>query len=194
MNEEEPNMASSRPYRIIVRETLRKILVADDFVQTKMDLPPILPPEQTSEILARMLQERGFRSEGDTLVREHRGVKAEVDPGTGQVTVSARASEEVDLSGEGDLPACTPCAERARESLRQGLREKLESEADARKRDLQTQTTSRLEGALAELGCELERVAHQVTATALKRKAATLGEIKRISQDSSGAVTIVVEV
>jgi hypothetical protein len=187
-------MSSSRPYRIIVRETLQKILVAEDSVQTKLDLPPILPPEQTSEILTRVLEERGFHSEGDTLVRERRGVRAEVDPGTGQVIVSARASEEVDLSDEGELPGCTPCADRARESLRQGLREKLAGEADARKRDLQTRTTERLEGALGELGCELERVAHQVTAAALKKKAASLGQIKRISQDSSGAVTIVVEV
>jgi hypothetical protein len=187
-------MASSRPYRIIVRETLQKILVAEDFVQTKMDLPPILPPEQTSEILTRALEERGFHSEGHTLVRERRGVKAEVDPGTGQVTVSARGSEEVDLSDEGELPGCSPCAERARESLRQGLREKLQGEADALERDLQTRTTDRLEGALAELGCELERVAHQVTATALKKKAASIGQIKRITQEPSGAVTIVVEV
>jgi hypothetical protein len=188
-------MASSRPYRLTVKETLHKVLVAEDSVRTKLDLPPILPPEQTSELLARMLRERGFTGEGDVLVRTRGGVKAEVHSGTGEVTVSARGSEEIDLSDEGNLPACTPCADRAREALREGLREKLNNEADARKRDLQTQVTDRLEGALMELGCELERVANRVTSSALKRKAAALGEIKKITQDpESGAMTIVVEV
>jgi FtsH ternary system domain X5 len=193
--EEEPHLASSRPYRLTVRETLQKVLVAEDSVQTKLDLPPILPPGQTSEILAKVLKERGFTEQGASLVRESGGVKTEIQPGTGEVKVSAQGSEEVDLSDEGDLPACSPCAERAKETLRVGLREKLTREADSRKRGLQTQVTDRLEGALGELGCELERVANQVTSSALKRKAALLGQIKQITQDpESGAMTIVVEV
>jgi hypothetical protein len=185
----------SRPYRITVKETLQKVLVAEDSVRTKMDLPPILGPEETGEILARVLKERGFEEDGNVLSREGGGVRVEVDPGSGEVTVSARDSEEIDLSDEGDLPACTPCAERAKESLRQGLREKLSGEANERNRALQTRTTDRLEGALGELGCELERVGNQVAATALRRKAASLGEIKQIVHDNeTGAVTIVVEV
>jgi hypothetical protein len=188
-------MATSRPYRITVKETLQKVLVAEDSVQTKLDVLPILPPDQTGEILTKVLKERGFTDQGGTLIRERRGVQVEIDPGTGQVTVSTGSSEEVDLSAEGNLPDCTPCAERAKESLREGLQEKLASEANARNRDLQTQVTNRLEGTLVELGCELERVANQVTATALRRKAATLGEIKQITHDNeTGAVTIVVEV
>jgi hypothetical protein len=188
-------VANSRPYRITVRETIHKILVAEDSVRTRLDLPPILPPEQTSEILTRVLKSRGFTEEGDTLVRQRGGVKAEIDPGTGEVTVSAHGSEEIDLSKEGNLPACTPCAERAKDALREGLREKLNNEADDRKRSLQTQVTDRLEGALGELGCELERVANQVTSSALTRKAATLGEIKKITQDpETGSMTIIVQV
>jgi hypothetical protein len=188
-------MATSRPYRITVKETLRKILVAEDSVQTTMDLLPILPPEQTSAILVRVLKEHGFSEEDGQLVRSSGGVITEIDPGTGQVTVSAGSSEEFDESKEGDLPACPPCAERAKESLREGLLEKLANEADERKRDLQTEVSDRLEEALGELGCELERVANQVTSSALKRKAAELGEIKHITQDTeTGAMTIVVEV
>jgi hypothetical protein len=188
-------MASSRPYHLTVRETLQKVLIAEDSVQTTLDLPPILPPEQTSAILDRVLKERGFAPEGGKLVREHGGVRAEIDTDTGQVRVSAKGSEEIDLSDEGDIPACSPCAERARVAVRAGLREKLSKEADNRQRDLQTEVTDRLEGAIGELACELERVANQVTSSALKRKAAALGEIKQITQDEqTGAMTIVVEV
>jgi hypothetical protein len=187
-------MSTSRPYRITVKETYQKILVAEDSVRTKLELLPILPPERTSAILAQALKDRGFTEEGVALVRERRGVRTEIDPGTGQVTVSARASEAIDLSREGDLPSCSPCAERARTALREGLREKLRSEAEARNRDLQTQLTDRLEGALGELGCELERVVAQVTAEALTEKAASLGEIKQITHDKGGAMTIVVKV
>jgi hypothetical protein len=189
-------MASSRPYRLTVRETLQKVLVAEDSVHTKLEMPPILPPDQTSEILTRVLKERGFNEGGDNLlVRERGGVKAEVEPRTGDVTISARGSEDVDLSDEGDLPACSPCAERAREAMRVGMREKLNREADARERSLQDQITDRLEGAIGELGCELERVVNQVTSSALKRKAASLGQITKITQDpETGSMTIVVQV
>ncbi len=188
-------MASSRPYRITVREVLQKVIVAEDHVTTRLDLPPILPPGETAEVLTRVLKERGFAPEGDRLVRERGGVRAEVGPDTGELTVSAEAREEVDLSDEGDLPACSPCAERAKVALREGLKAKLSGEADRRERGLQAEVTGRLEGALGELGCEMERVVNRVTAAALKRKAASLGAIKEISEDTqTGALTIKVEV
>jgi hypothetical protein len=188
-------MATSRPYRITVRESLHKVLVVEDSVRTRLDFPPILPNEQMSAILTGVLQGRGFSPQGDQLIRDHGGVRAAIQPLTGEVTVSTHGSEEIDLSDEGDLPSCTPCAERAKESLREGLREKLKHAADERERSLQEKVTDRLEASLVELSCELERVSNQVASKALVQKAATLGEITKITQDpETGAMTIVVAV
>lgn len=189
-------MAASRPYRLTVKESLSGTIVGDDHVRTKLDLPPVLPPEQTRAILDRTLRQRGFGGDGDTLKRELGGVLAEVDTTTGGVKVSSLAEVDVELEAEGgNLPGCHPCAERARESIRAGLRLRLGAQMVDRQDELQREVTARLEKALPALACELERVANQVTSSALKQKAAQLGEIKEITQDEqTGRMTIVVEV
>lgn len=191
-------MASSRPYRITVRETLQKTVGASDRVGTRLELPPILPPAAMSGHLARVLGERGFAPDHGSpgsLSRSRDGVTARIDPATGEVDVSASGSVDLDLSDEGDLPGCSPCAERSRASIAAGLRRRLETQAGEAQRVLQNEVTDRLEGAIGELGCELERVANQVTASALKEKARSLGEIKQITQDpQTGSMTIVVAV
>ncbi len=190
-------MANSRPYRLGVKATLDKVIVAKDSVQTKIDLPPILPSNERAEILTKVLREKGFKGENGrgVLTRERGGVSIQIDPNDGNVTVSTEGDEDIHLEEEGNLPACPPCAERAKESLREGLQEKLNREADLKERDLQRKVTDRLEGALAEIACELEKTANQVTGTMLKRKASQLGVIKSINHDTeSGSMTIVVEV
>ena len=57
------------------------------------------------------------------------------------------------------------------------------------------QVTDRLERKLGDVREELDQVVNRVTATALKHKAAQLGQIKEITEDAqSGSLTIVVEV
>src|SRR5438132_10870328 len=87
----------SRSYRIAIRETLRRVIKANDRVSTQLEILEVLPCEQMAELLAQELERRGFQREGDELVREQDGVKVSVDPRTGTVTVSAESSEEVDL-------------------------------------------------------------------------------------------------
>jgi hypothetical protein len=192
-------MSSSRPYRLTVKETLQRTLVAEDHVETTLTIPPILPPEKTEGILRRVLKERGFEDndpeEGRRMTRSNGGVNVSIDPSNGTVTVSASDSTEASESGEGNLPACSPCAERAREGVRESLRERLGRALDERERELVRGVTERLEGSLAELGCELERISNSVTSSAIKQKARELGEIKSITQDEeTGAMTIVIEV
>ncbi len=190
-------MANSRPYRLGVRVTLDKVIVAKDSVQTKIDLPPILPSSERTEILTKVLREKEFKGENGSgiLTRERGGVNIDIDPTDGNVTVSTEGDEDIHLEDEGNLPACPPCAERAKESLREGLQEKLNKEADQKERDLQRKVTDRLEGALAEIACELEKTANQVTGTMLKRRAAQMGVIKSIEHNNeTGEVKIVVAV
>jgi hypothetical protein len=166
--------------------------MAEDHVRTKVDIPPILPPEETGEILKGELRPRHFEEdERGHMVRERGGVRVDVDPPTGEVTVSVEASDEVELPP--DNPS--PCSCRMREALKEGLTEAQRRGLSDKQRELQRAVTSRLEGSLGRLGCEMEGIAHRVTAEALKRKAAQLGRVKEVTEDpQAGSLTIVVEV
>src|SRR5947209_917223 len=84
---------------------------------------------------------------------------------------------------------------RTEEQLREGLRKEFEREAEEKTAELHRQVTDRLERQLLELRPELDQVANRVTAEALKRRAAQIGQIKEMTEDPrSGSLTIVLEV
>src|SRR5580704_1148777 len=97
----------SRAYRIKVRENLRRVLRASDHVRTELELLEILPPEQMAELLAEELQRRGFEKQGQSLIRNEKGVQIRVEPATGAVIVQAQAEEHVTLQGAKDVVADT---------------------------------------------------------------------------------------
>jgi hypothetical protein len=174
-------MANSRPWKLTSPPPVGRVVAAEDHVNVKIDLPPLLPPERTGQLLSGVLRRRGF-GDGDDgrLVRERGGVTVTVDPADGSVEVRAEAEQQLPP----DKP--NPCTCRALERVR---------EAEATANDLQRQVTHRLAGALARLGCELEGVTAEVTRQALKEKAAQMGEVKEVTEDpKTGNMTIVVEV
>jgi hypothetical protein len=188
----------SRAYRIRVRESLRRVLRAHDRVSTQLELLEVLPPEQMAQLLADELKGRGFEEKGGALVRKQNGVTVRVDPASGTVTVEAEASQEAALQGEKAGRAYDdvgPDAKKVQKQLREQLRKDLEKEAEQKAAELQSQVTDRLERELGELRRELDQAVNRVTAEALKRKAAQLGQIKEMTEDpQTGSLTIVVEV
>ena len=79
--------------------------------------------------------------------------------------------------------------------LKKEAEKEMGRQADAKTSDLQTKVTDRLVQHLNDVREELDQVVNRVTAAALKRKAAQLGQIKEITEDAqSGSLTIVVEV
>lgn len=188
----------SRAYRIRVQETLRRVLRAQDGVSTQLELLEILPPEPMGQLLADELERRGFVRDGTRLEKKLDGINVSVDVATGTVSVQAEASAEVCIEdakerrGFDDVPDNRKKAEHA---LRQELRKDLEQRADAEEGKLQSAVTDRLEAQLVDLRKELDQVVNRVTAEALKLKAATLGQIKELTEDpQSGSLTIVLEV
>jgi hypothetical protein len=188
----------SRAYRISVRESLRKVIKAEDHVSTQLELLNLLPPEQMGELLAAELEQRGFERSGDKVVRRQDGVSVTVELTTGTVTVQAQSSREVNIEGEQAGYATEQggkAAKRVEEHLREQLQKNLKKRAEAHKSDLQTQITDKLEVQLGDLRKELDQVVNKVTAEALKQKAAQLGTIKQVTEDAqTGSMTIVLEV
>ncbi len=187
----------SRAYRIQVRDSVRRTIRGEDSVGTTLELLEILPREAMLGLLRDELVGRGFREEGGRLVRQHEGLTIAVDPISGEVEVRSEDCEEVELAGERlgwadeDLSGSR---ERAEATLRAGLLKELDAKADERSEAARRQATERLEGALGDLRGELDAAINRVTAEALKRKAAQLGRIKEVTEDTqAGSLTIVVE-
>jgi hypothetical protein len=189
----------SRVYRIKVRESLRRVLRASDHVRTELEMLEILPPEQMAQLLAEELAQRGFEKKGKTLVRRDQGVIIEVEPATGTVTVKAEAEEKLDLEVSrdviGDADLGRALKKETRDEAKKKLQSDLEKTAAKKSEQLQRQVTERLEGKLHDLRQELDQAVNRVTAEALKRKAAQMGQIKEMTEDpQSGSLTIVLEV
>jgi hypothetical protein len=188
----------SRAYRIRVRESVTRVVKAHDRVTTQLEVLEILPPEQMGELLAQELEARGFEREGNVLVREQDGITVTVDPAAGTVTVSAEGSEEVALETEQEGRAYDDSgahAARVRKDLQEQAKKDLEAQEHRETERLQGKITDQLEAQLADLRRELDQAVNRVTAEALKRKAAQMGQIKELTEDpESGSLTIVVEV
>ncbi len=188
----------SRAYRIRVQESLRRRIAADDAVTTQLELLEVLPPEQMADLLRDELKRRGFEERDGNLVRENAGVTATIDAKTGEVTVRAQASEQVDLAGQREGIAYDdigPNRKKMERDLGQRLRQDLEKQAEHEQSKLQTKATDRLAAALGDLEKELSGVVNRVTAEALKQKAAQIGQIKEMTEDpETGSLTIKVEV
>jgi len=188
----------SRAYRIRVRESLHRVVSADDRVSTQLELLEILPCDQMAELLKQELVRRGFEEKDGKLQRTRDGVSVTVEPETGTVTVESELREKLMLSEERETRSYTdvgPSAQKTKQLLREEIRRDLEKQAHQKQGSLQTQATDQLAGQLADLRQDLDQAVNRVTAEALKQKAAQLGQIKEMTEDpQTGSLTIVLEV
>ena len=184
----------SRAYRISVKETVRKVIRAEDHVTSKLEMLDILPSGQMADLLAAELVRQGFERDGDTAVRRDDKVKITVDLKSGEITVQSESSRNVEVSGE-RTKTTWDRQKRDQEKMQKDLLDDLADDVAEREKALQKQVTDELEGRLADLRQELDQAANRATAEALKQKAAQIGQIKELTEDpESGSMTIVVEV
>lgn len=188
----------SRAYRVSIRETQNRTIRAEDHVSTHLEILEVLPPEQMAGLLADELERRGFERSGTRLTRKQEGVTVTVETTTATVTVAAEATEQATIEAERSDRAYDdvgPHAKVVRESLKKQLEKDIDQKAGERTERLQTKVTDRLERELNDVRQELDEVVTRVTAEALKRKAAQMGQIKEMTEDpQAGSLTIVVEV
>lgn len=189
----------SRAYRVSVSESARRIIHGSDHVCTDLELLEVLPKEDMAALLTKELQGLGFVPEEETLVRRHGDVTICVDPATGQVSVQAELQQDVELTetagGWGDEDYGAEGRKNVEENLREKALAGIERQAKSRENRLTREATEQLEQTLRDLQPELDGVVNRVTAAALKQKAAQLGEIKQITEDTeNGSMTIILEV
>lgn len=188
----------SRAYRVRVRECQNRTICAEDHVGTQLEILEVLPPEQMAALLADELEKRGFQRDGATLRRTQNGVTVAVETNSGTVTVAAEASEETTIEAERTDRAYDDVgahAKTVRENLKKQVEKDIERKVEEKTAGLQSKVTDRLEGELNDVRQELDQAVNRVTAEALKRKAAQMGQIKEMTEDpQAGSLTIVVEV
>lgn len=189
----------SRAFRIKVQESLRRVIKASDHVGTKLELLPVLPPESMAELLASELEGKGFARDGDILKRTNGGVTVEIDPVTGDVKLSSDVCDEREFKKTGETFGDTDWARKqtnkVRDQLRKDTQAELEEQAAKAEQRLTEKATEQLEDGLRDLQAELDGIVNRVTTQALKQKAASLGEIKSVTEDTdNGSMTIVLEV
>lgn len=181
----------SRAYRISVSESVRRHVRVEDGVCTSLELLEILPKESMADLLAKELEGRGFKRDGDKAVRtEEDGVQIEVDLEDGSIKV--KLAQEADLESQVERSQnVNQVTDQAKEALRKSAQHAAEREVDDKKERLRSQVTAKLEKRLADLQQEIDQVTHRVTAEALKVRASQLGEIEEITEDpQSGSMTI----
>jgi FtsH ternary system domain X5 len=185
----------SRAYRIAVKESLSRHVQVDDGVSSSLELLPILQKERMRELLAAELAGKGFTREGTTATRrQDGGVTVRVDLESGGVDIVAEGHTELELSTERTAVAAEPGDAARTQALQAVARTALEREAKAEEEALRKQVTQQLEGTLRDLRAELDGVVNRVTASALKARAAELGEVEAIHEEPNGNLTIKVRV
>ena len=190
----------SRAYRIKVKESVKRDVRAEDSIRTQIELLEVLPAEQMGELLARELEGRGFECNDDGMLNRtaENGVTIAVDPCSGEVTIRAESEKTVEIEGTREgfgYDDVGPGSQQVKGRLSKELIDDLEKRVEHEAAKVQTAATSKLEKALTDLQPELAEVVNRVTSEALKQKAAQMGTIKEISEDSeSGSLTITLEV
>lgn len=185
----------SRAYRISVKESLSRHVQVEDGVCSSLELLPILSKERMAELLAAELEQRGFKRDGATSKRnEQDGVTTEVNLESGEVSVTAEGHASVQLETERTAVIDAAIAPDRERLLREAARASLEREAKAEEEALRRKVTEQLEGKLRDLKDELDGVVNKVTGTALKQRAAELGQVEEIHEEANGSITIKVRV
>lgn len=190
-----PLPAMSRAYRISIKESLSQHVQVDDGVTSTLELLPILQKDRMGALLGAELEGRGFTRNGNTATRkEKNGVEVEVDLETGQVSATAEGHQELELSTERTAVVDQLAKDEREAALRKVAQEALKREAKSEEEALRKKVTQQLEGTLKDLKEELDGVVNRVTATALKTRAAELGQVEEVHEDANGGLTIKVRV
>jgi hypothetical protein len=153
-------------------------------VTSSIELLDVLPTDRMEALLRAELKERGFEEDGELLVQvQDDGVLVEIDPRARTVTIRAITDTEVELEHTKESRVYGESEEKAEHALREHARAMLERQAERTSTAQKSELAARLEGRLRDLRTELDAVSHRVIASALKERAAQLGEVREIEED-----------
>ncbi len=187
----------SRAYRIQLSRDVSRTIHVEDGVATELPTLEVEDPAAIVQRLTAELLERGFEENDEgLLVRvEDDGIEVSVDPQTGKVSVKLAAEAQIEISERGEVRSYNPSDEEAKARLEKQLDGRVDRRTEMEEERLRAKVTEHLEGRLADLREELNRIANKVTADGVKAWAQRMGEVIEVQEDEeSGSVSIKVEV
>jgi hypothetical protein len=188
----------SRSYQIRVSESETRTVHVEDGIETHLDLLPVLPVDRMGELLAARLEEQGFERDGSTMTRKDKdGLEITVDLKTSTVSVKLSSDKEVEekveLTGHGyEEDGDSTRADRKKE-LKDKAVKQIEAKITETTEKLRKEVTQKLEKKLDSLKKGLDDAVNAATLDALTEKAKSLGQVKEVSGDAAGNVTIRVQ-
>ena len=186
----------SRAYRIRVTESLQLDASAEAEALARLELLPILGSTEMCELLEAELTVSGFEVTNGTASR-HSSAGLLIDVNLADLSLKVECelnrslemqNDCVNLAGDGDDE------QSVRKQLKSELQQDADSERAALEKRLKEEARHVLNAAVPELRSEFSQIVNKVTANALKKRAAQLGQIQSVDDDGNGNVTIVVEV
>ena len=187
----------SYPYRVVVTKAVEETVDAHDRVVTKVSLTPILPEAAMREVLRDVLKARGWTEvAGQPGKLEKKGPGGEdqvFDLETLTVTTELRAKETIKKEKTVEVMGDAwrkDDVEQEKEKLKAKAAADLErrlavteDERQGTKQDLEKQIAERLAAGETERKQELNEALLGVYAEALKKKAASLGNVTSVREE-----------
>ena len=134
----------SRAYLIRVSEKITRVVHVEDGVSAPLELLPILAKDRMGELLAAELEKRGFRREGQTVVRrEEDGTEVTIDLPSATVTI--KLAQEDAISRQAEREEAVARVEGAKEKLSEKVKQELERQIEVERERLRERVTKRLE-------------------------------------------------
>jgi len=187
----------SRPYRILVKKTVREEVRAGDRSTLRLNLDDILPQERMKEVLGQVLERNGWReiAEGIYEKRRENGERMTCDLEEYEVVTTIeledRLEEEVSQELRGDRwnwRLRRELTDAELEELRRQAEAELERQAiteeqrEQARKNLRYEALRRLEESEPERRREINKLVLEVYSEALKEKARQLGNVQGVEE------------
>lgn len=179
----------SQCYHIELKQSVVRVVRAEDSVSYPLELTEILPPEDMRETLRQLLTEAGWEAVGEDHFETEgpAGERLSIDLETMELTATLEVEKEVvaevKATGQGESN------KRARQDARARVDEKAAALGqhleESGQRELEKETTALLDESEEARQRQLNELLQQVYTEALKRKAGQLGDILEVRESTS---------
>ncbi|MBT3783367.1 hypothetical protein HOF92_00240 [bacterium] len=189
----------SQTYRIRVKESVSETISLNREWKRKVNLLKILPESEMGDLLCAELAELGWKGSEHKSSKEEGHWRLELDPITLLLSIIYDREEEVEASFDEEVEVyeVTDLEDKARQNAQDQAKENLDRRMNTARNRKETELLKELNQSRDEilntLENELQAAVEQTHMNALKLKAAALGEIEAI-EENSGEIVIRVKV
>ncbi len=187
----------SATYTLVLQNEIVRTIHVEDEIQHRIELSPLLPPEEMRLLLRQQLAAAGWQEDAQgRLARQDDQGDALWDVEAGVLAVRIAVDQELieEIATKVTARSRAGAQAMAQHMIKQRSAQ-LEEEADAAMAETQAEIKARLLAGDSARTAEIQKVLQQTYAEALKIKAAQLGTVSSIEEnDSPDAYTLTIRI